>query len=130
MKKYLLIAALLFSITASAQVARVRQLTADTITSDKTYWIETSNNYSWRLYVEWSGNDGTLTTMIPVTKTSSTGSSSNYPGISAYTITGATGYQSFSDPDGQTDSYLGLYVDVQSGKTVILKIWYYLIPKQ
>jgi len=133
MKKTFLIAILItcsiFALAQGASVLSKQLVTSNTITSDTTYWIKTSNNYAWRLYVEWTGNDGTTSTMVPVTKTTATGHQSIYPGISAYTITGATGWQPFSDPLGQVDNYLGLYVDLQAGKTITLNVYYYLIEQ-
>lgn len=130
--KNLLIFALLMSFSlglfaqAGIKVLSKQLVTSDTITTDTTYWIKTSDNYAWRLYVEFTGNDGTTSTMIPVTKTNATGTQLTYPGISAYTFTGATGAMAFSDPAGQVDNYIGLYVDLQAGKTVVMNVWYYL----
>ena len=114
---------------SNAQMPIVKQYVVnDTLTADTTYWIWTSTNYAWRLYIEYAINDGTTTTVIPVTKITSTATEQNYPGITAQTVSGASGTMSFSDPAGHVDRYLGLKVDVQSGKTVKMNVWYYMMP--
>ena len=114
---------------SNAQMPIVKQYVVnDTLTSDTTYWIWTSTNYAWRLYVEYSINNGTTTTVIPVTKTTSTATAQEYPGIAEQTLSGTSGTLAFSDPEGHVDQYLGPYVDVQSGKTVKMNVWYYMMP--
>ena len=72
---------------SNAQMPIVKQYVVnDTLTSDTTYWIWTSTNYAWRLYVEYSINNGTTTTVIPVTKTTSTATAQEFALINNFNI--------------------------------------------
>lgn len=105
--------------------AVTRIVNANTVTADTTYLLLTADyDYAWHVEVTWTGNNGTTTTVVPVTRTTSTGTWVTYAGMTAQALSGTTSSVpiKFEDVYGVKDMYLGLKVSVQSGKTVTLTV--------
>jgi hypothetical protein len=128
MKKLIVI--LFFLLCGSLAAQEVRTvITNDVVTADKYYWIKCDQNYAWRMFVTWTGNTGTTSSVVPVTKTLAADSVSAYVGMTADTLATPSGFTSFVDKSGQLDRYLGLYANMQGSTSSTITIYLIQSPK-
>jgi hypothetical protein len=124
MRKLLILSiSLLLSAAALSQTPK-QYFGPKKITQDTTIDLAISSNYSWAIQGNWSGNDGTTSTVTIQQSVDGT-NFFDYSGLTATTVTGATG--KFMYEDGMvTGSKLRVNIDIQIGKVFYLTLWYNL----
>jgi len=105
-----------------SNVAYKQFVTNAVCTTDSSFTVTVSDNYCWQLLINWSANDGTTAT-IKIQQTIDGVTWSDYAGISAVTVTGATGSQAFED-DMLTGNKIRVLFTHQAGKTCTLDCYY------
>ena len=107
----------------------VQFVTADTITTDKYYWVKLERNVAWRMTTTYASNTSTLTTIAPVTKSTTYGTPSVCAGFAATAATVSSTTVSFMD-ENSLDEWIGLFVDIPAGGgSIVVNSWYYFSKK-
>ena len=120
----LLIILPLVSISQGTNVVYKKFVTDAVCTTDSAFEFSVSENYSWQIMIKWSANDGTTST-VKIQQSVDGSTWLDYGGVSATTLTTATGYTAYED-DVLTGNKIRVLFTVQSGKTATLNCWYNL----
>lgn len=129
MKKIVIIFALI-ALMGGAQAQTTNPINLNVVTSaviganDTVFYFKCTNAYTWTLHVTWASNNGTTSTITPVSSYDAPAAAASwqiYPGFSATTVSGTTGIQDFED-FFVAPNYIGIRVSKQSGKTLTITI--------
>ena len=101
-------------------------ITAKKVTQDTAIVLQVPTNQAWGMVARWtSGTFSATTTTIKCTKDYGV-SYQTYAGISAQTLTGATGSIAFEDPFGCICTAIELYIDINASEVGYLTVEYEL----
>lgn len=125
MKRLAVIISILFTFYSgySQNVMNKHFVISDTVTADTGYVVNISANYTWQILCLWSGNDGTAATLKIQQSIDGGTTWHDYAGLSATTITGATGSVAYEDWY-LSGSKIRVLFTHETGKTCILNLWY------
>lgn len=91
-------------------------------TTDTSFSVRVSHNYTWQILVLWSANDATTAT-VKIQSSLDGITWTDYANMSSHTLSGASGWVAFED-EYLSANYIRVYYTPQAGKTSTISGWY------
>lgn len=123
MKKLLIFLILALPVFSFAQGYTATPLFVNAVsTTDTSFVIRVSHNYTWNILVKWTANNATTATVKIQTSIDGT-TYTDYANMSSVTLTGTTGWVTFED-EYLSANYIRVYYTHEAGKMSTISGWY------